>query len=134
MDQSLSTEMKRTTVLKSVILPLPPREIIALGRRHFSEQGYRALPAATPNNLMIRGGREGVLPSVIGEIAVQEKRTTRGRLSVVSLSAYGERLSEQMLAFFDALRAERQRLRAAANAADPAGGDADDEAAVENAP
>jgi hypothetical protein len=105
--------MQRTTILKSVILPLPPREILALGRQFFSERGYRALPASTPNNLMVRGGREGALPSVIGEIAVQQKQTTRGRTSVVSLSAYGEQLSQHMLGFFELLRAERQKARAA---------------------
>lgn len=123
-------EMKRTTVLKTVILPLPPREIIALGRRFFSEQGYRALPAGTPNSLMIRGGREGGLPSVIGEVSVQEKQGVRGRTSVVNLSGYGERLGRQMLAFYDLLRAERQRLRAAAGPAESTAPDGtEDEAA-----
>jgi hypothetical protein len=113
MDQAaVSSEMKRTTVLKTVILPVPPREIIALGRRYFSEAGYRALPASSPNNLMVRGGREGLLPSVIGEIEVREKQGVRGRTSVVNLSGYGEQLSRQILGFYDLLRAERQRARA----------------------
>jgi hypothetical protein len=131
MDPSLSEEMKRTTVLKTVILPLPPRDIIALGRQYFSDQGYRALPASTPNNLMVRGGREGNLPSVIGEIAVQTKQTARGRTSVVSLSGYGERLSQHVEAFYQVLRAERQRASAATKPATAApvttdGVDADD--------
>src|SRR4051812_4812658 len=109
--------MKRTTVLKTVILPLPPREIIALGRRYFTEAGYRAMPASTPNNLMVRGGREGVLPSVIGEIEVREKHGTRGRTSTVNLSGYGENLGPRMLGFYDLLRTERQRVRAAAASA-----------------
>ncbi len=132
----LSDEMKRTTVLKSVILPLPPREIVALGRAYFTEQGYRALPASTPNNLMIRGGREGVLPSVIGEVAVQEKQTVRGRTSVVSLSGYGERLGQHILAFYELLRAERQKARAAQAPpapSDQAADDAADEEADEEA-
>lgn len=121
MDQAaVSAEMKRTTVLKTVILPLPPREIIGLGRRFFTEHGYRALPASSPNNLLIRGGREGVLPSVIGEIEVREKQGVRGRTSVVSLSGYGEGLSRQMLAFYAVLRAERQKARDAAAAVLPA--------------
>jgi hypothetical protein len=111
MERSPSDEMKQTTVLKTVVLPLPPREIVALGRRYFTEQGYRAVPASTPNNLMVRGGREGNLPSVIGEVSVQEKQTVTGRTSTVSLSAYGVRLGPHMVAFYDLLRAERQRLR-----------------------
>jgi hypothetical protein len=103
--------MKRTTVLKTVILPLTPRAILDMARQYFKAQGYRALPAATPNNLMIRGGREGNLPSVIGEVAVQEKRTVKGRSSVVSLSGYGEQLGQHIGHFYDQLRAERQRLR-----------------------
>lgn len=126
MSSTTAAEMKRTTVLRSVILPLPPREVIALGRRFFTEQGYRTAPAGTPNNLMIRGGREGGLPSVIGEIAVQERQSTRGRTSVVSLSGYGERLGSQIEAFYGLLRAERQRLRTAA-AATPAVDEAEDE-------
>ncbi|MCC6627358.1 MAG: hypothetical protein IT340_08145 [Chloroflexi bacterium] len=121
MDQAaVSAEMKRTTVLKTVILPLPPREIVGLGRRFFTEHGYRALPASSPNNLLIRGGREGVLPSVIGEIEVREKQGVRGRTSVVNLSGYGEGLSRQMLAFYAVLRAERQKARDAAPAVLPA--------------
>jgi hypothetical protein len=119
MSAPLADEMKRTTVLRSVVLPLPPREILALGKRYFVEQGYRALPAGTPNALMVRGGREGALPSVIGEISVQEKQSPRGRTSVVSLSAYGERLGPHMTAFYEVLRAERQRVRAG-DAAPPA--------------
>ena len=115
MERSPSEEMKQTTVLKTVVLPLPPREIIALGRRYFTEQGYRAVPASTPNNLMVRGGREGNLPSVIGEVSAQEKQTVKGRTSTVNLSAYGVRLGPHMVAFYDLLRAERQRLRSPAS-------------------
>jgi hypothetical protein len=118
MSTPLAEEMKRTTVLRSVVLALPPRDILALGKRFFVEHGYRALPAGTPNALMVRGGREGVLPSVIGEISVLEKQTVRGRTSVVNLSAYGERLGPCMNAFYDLLRAERQRTRAGGVAAD----------------
>ena len=127
MDQAaVSAEMKRTTVLKTVILPLPPREIVSLGRRFFTEHGYRALPASSPNNLLVRGGREGVLPSVIGEIEVREKQGVRGRTSVVSLSGYGEGLGRQMLAFYDVLRAERQKARdTVATATTPADDDDD---------
>jgi hypothetical protein len=128
MDQAaISAEMKQTTVLKTVILPLPPREIIGLGRRFFTERGYRALPASSPNNLLIRGGREGVLPSVIGEIEVREKQGVRGRTSVVSLSGYGEGLGRQMLAFYEVLRAERQKARATAPTTAPAADDDEDE-------
>lgn len=126
-DPTLSEELKRTTILKSVVLPLPAREIIALGRRYFGERGYRALPASTPNNLMIRGGREGSLPSVIGELAVQERQTVRGRTSLVSLSGYGERLGQHMLAFYEVLRAERQRARAAPGAPPPGAAAPEDE-------
>lgn len=114
MSTSFSEEMKRTTVLKSVILTMPAREIVLLARQFFAEQGYRALPAATPNNVMIRGGREGLLPSVIGEIAIQEKQTVKGKSSVVSLSGYGERLGPHIMAFYELLRAERQRRRGGA--------------------
>jgi hypothetical protein len=114
---SAADEMKRTTVLKTVVLPLPAREIVALGRSYFAEHGYRALPAGSANRLMVRGGREGGLPSVIGEVSVQEKQSVKGRTSVVSLSAYGEGLGPRMTAFYDLLRAERQRARGGAVAA-----------------
>lgn len=127
MEPSISDEMKRTTVLKTVVLPVSPREVIALGRRFFTEHGYRALPASTPNNLMVRGSREGGLPSVIGEIEVREKQSVKGRTSVVSLSAYGERLGQTMLGFYDVLRAERQRARAAPVAASQHDGAPEDE-------
>ena len=82
---SAADEMKRTTVLKTVVLPLPAREIVALGRSYFTEHGYRALPSGSANSLMVRGGREGGLPSVIGEVSVQEKQSVKGRTSVVRI-------------------------------------------------
>jgi hypothetical protein len=125
---TIAAEMRRTTVLKTVVLPLRAREIVALSQEFFREHGYRALPASSPNQVMVRGGREGLLPSVIGEVSVQEKQTVKGRTSVVSLSGYGERLGPQMIAFFDLLRAERQRVRAAVTASATDSADEADEA------
>lgn len=104
--QELTREMERTTFVKKVITDLPPREVLDQARRYFQERGYRARPSGTPNTMQIRGGAEGALPSVTGEIGV---RTTNKGRTIVALSGYGERLREALQEFHDLMRAARVR-------------------------
>ena len=100
----MAREMERTTFVKKVITDVPAREVLERAQEHFKERGYRARPSGMPNTVQVRGGAEGGLPSVIGEIGV--RTTNRGR-TIVSFSGYGERLSQQLREFHDLMRALR---------------------------
>jgi hypothetical protein len=102
--QEMAREMERTTFVKKVITDVPAREVLERAQEYFREQGYRARPSGTPNTVQVRGGAEGGLPSVVGEIGV--RTTNRGR-TIVSFSGYGERLSQQLREFHDLMRALR---------------------------
>jgi hypothetical protein len=113
--QEMAREMERTTFVKKVITDVPAREVLERAQEYFKERGYRARPSGTPNTVQVRGGAEGTLPSVIGEIGV--RTTNRGR-TIVSFSGYGERLSQQLREFHDLMRA--MRTSTAARPAAPA--------------
>ena len=113
--QEMAREMERTTFVKKVITDLPAREVLERAQGYFKEQGYRARPSGMPNTVQVRGGAEGALPSVVGEIGV--RTTNRGR-TIVSFSGYGERLGQHLREFHDLMRALRTgtATRAAAGA------------------
>ena len=102
--QDMAREMERTTFVKKVITDLPAPEVLARAQEFFTAQGYRAGRGGMPNTVRLMGRAEGVLPTVIGEIGV--RTTNRGR-TVVSLSGYGERLSQRLVEFHEQMRAAR---------------------------
>ncbi len=114
--QDMTREMERTTYVRKVITDLPAREVLAQAQAFFKEQGYRAGPSGTPNTVRVMGRAEGLLPSVLGEIGV--RTTSKGR-TIVTLSGYGERLSERLQEFHGRMRAARAP-KAARPAPDPA--------------
>lgn len=116
--QEMAREMERTTFVKKVITDLPGKEVLERAQEFFRAQGYRATKGGLPNTVRLQGRAEGVLPAVIGEIGV--RTTNRGR-TIVSLSGYGERLREHLLAFHDQMRAARtpKEARPATIAAPP---------------
>jgi hypothetical protein len=102
--QDMAREMERTTFVKKVITDLPAAEVLARAQEFFTAQGYRAGRGGMPNTVRLMGRNEGALPTVIGEIGV--RTTNRGR-TVVSLSGYGERLSQRLVDFHEQMRAAR---------------------------
>ncbi|HEX5505699.1 MAG TPA: hypothetical protein VFW96_23985 [Thermomicrobiales bacterium] len=102
--QDMAREMERTTFVKKVITDLPAPEVLARAQEFFAAQGYRAGRGGMPNTVRLMGRNEGALPTVIGEIGV--RTTNRGR-TVVSLSGYGERLSQRLVEFHEQMRAAR---------------------------
>ena len=107
----MAREMERTTFVKKVITDVPAPEVLERAQEYFKERGYRARPSGTPNTVQVRGGAEGGLPSVTGEIGV--RTTNRGR-TIVSFSGYGERLSRHLREFHDLMRAMRKSTAARA--------------------
>lgn len=116
--QEMAREMERTTFVKKVITDVPAKEVLARAQTFFKERGYRSGPSGTPNTVRMMGRAEGALPSVLGEIGV---RTTNKGRTIVSLSGYGEVLSERLREFHDLMRAARvpREARPAALVAEP---------------
>lgn len=103
--QEMAREMERTTFVKKVITDVPAKEVLIQAETFFKGQGYRAGKGGTPNTVRLMGKAEGTLPAVIGEIGV--RTTSKGR-TIVSLSGYGEGLSERLREFHDQMRAARK--------------------------
>jgi hypothetical protein len=103
--QEMAREMERTTFVKKVITDVPAGEVLERAQAYFREHGYRAGKSGKPNTVRLMGRAEGGLPSVIGEIEV---RTTNKGRTIVGLSGYGDRLSERLREFHDAMRAARK--------------------------
>ena len=103
--QDMAREMERTTFVKKVITDLPAKDVLAKAEAFFKGQGYRAGKGGTPNTVRLMGKAEGALPAVIGEVGV--RTTSKGR-TIVSLSGYGEGLSERLREFYDQMRAARK--------------------------
>jgi hypothetical protein len=58
----------------------------------------------------VRGGREAVLPVVHAELLIQTN-VGRGKVTMVTISGAGERLSLVLDEYCEALRLEGQRIR-----------------------
>jgi hypothetical protein len=103
--QEMAREMERTTFVKKVITDVSAKDVLTQAETFFKGQGYRAGKGGTPNTVRLMGKAEGALPAVIGEIGV--RTTSKGR-TIVSLSGYGEGLSERLREFHDQMRAARR--------------------------
>ena len=102
--QEMAREMERTTYVKKVITDIPAKDVLVQAQDFFKAGGYRATKGGTPNTVRLQGRAEGALPAVIGEIGV--RTSSKGR-TIVSLSGYGEALSERLREFHDLMRAAR---------------------------
>ncbi len=102
---SFSEEMHRTTFQKKAVLKLPASESLQYATTFLSERGYRAGPAARPNQIFVLGKGEGSLPRVTGEIRAQANVGKPGT-TLITLDGFGERLGPTLKELLAALRAE----------------------------
>lgn len=112
---SFSEEMKRTAFQKKAVLKIPPDVALQYATTFLLERGYRAGPAARPNQIFVLGKAEGSLPRVTGEIRAQANVGKPGT-TLITLDGFGERLGPTLRELLAALRAE-SKARAAGQAA-----------------
>lgn len=105
MVSQLKEEMQRTAFQKKAVLKLPPTEALHLATTFLSEHGYRAGPAARPNQLFILGKAEGGLPRVTGEIRAQANVGKPGT-TLITVDGFGQLLGPCLKELLAALRAE----------------------------
>ena len=102
----ITAEMSRTAFQKKAVSRLPANEVMDVAIAFFTERGYRSGKAARPNQIYVMGGREGVLPRVTAEILVQAN-VGKGKVTMVTISGFGERLSGHLADFAASLRGSR---------------------------
>ena len=99
----IQAEMRRTAYQKKAVSRMPAKETLDYAIAFFTERGYKAGRTGRPNQAFVMGGREGILPRATGEIKVQAD-VGKGKVTMVTMDAAGERLSATMEEFHRSLR------------------------------
>ncbi len=99
----IQAEMRRTAYQKKAVSRLPAKETLDYAIAFFTGRGYRSGRTGRPNQIFIMGGKEGMLPRVTGEIKVQSD-VGKGKVTMVTMDATGERLHAVMEEFHQSLR------------------------------
>jgi hypothetical protein len=99
----ITAEMARTAYQKKAVSRLPVAEVMDMAIAFFAERGYRSGKTGRPNQVYVMGGREGVLPRVTAELLFQAN-VGKGKVSMVTISGFGEQLSADLAEFAASLR------------------------------
>jgi hypothetical protein len=110
----INAAMARTAFQKKVVVRLTPQESLGFARQYLTERGYKAMPAARPNQLAVMGKAEGILPRVTGEIAARANVGKAGT-TLVTIDGFGEQLGSVLKEMLAALRAESKVRQGAAS-------------------
>ncbi|MEZ4521012.1 MAG: hypothetical protein R3A46_05135 [Thermomicrobiales bacterium] len=106
----IEAELQRTAFQRKAVsyrdLPATADQAIEF----FTSRGYKAGRTGRPNQVFVRGRREGILPAVHAELLIQTN-VGRGKVTMVTISGAGEKLSEVLGEYVDALRAEGRERR-----------------------
>lgn len=100
----IQAEMRRTAYQKKAVSRLSASATLDYAISFFQERGYRAGRTGRPNQAFVMGGKEGLLPRVTGEIKVQAD-IGKGKVTMVTMDAAGEKLNATMEEFHKSLRA-----------------------------
>lgn len=106
----LEAEMQRTSFQRKAVSYSDLPETAEHAIEFFKSRGYRAGRTGRPNQVFVRGGREGVLPVVHAELLIQTN-VGKGKVTMVTISGAGERLSAILQEYVDELRDEGRRTR-----------------------
>jgi hypothetical protein len=115
----ITAEMSRTAFQRKAVSRAPVGEAMDAAIAFFTERGYRSGKAARPNQVYVMGGREGVLPRVTAELLFQAN-VGKGKVTMVTISGFGEQLSGHLADFAASLRGSGRRVTPPAEADEPA--------------
>jgi hypothetical protein len=102
----MQEEMRRTAYQKKAVSRMSASETLEYAIAFFTERGYRAGRTGRPNQAYVMGGKEGLLPRVTGELKVQSD-VGKGKVTMVTMDAAGEKLSQVMEEFHQSLRKKK---------------------------
>ena len=114
----ITAEMSRTAFQRKAVSRALVGEVMEAAIAFFTERGYRSGKAARPNQVYVMGGREGVLPRVTAELLFQAN-VGKGKVTMVTISGFGEQLSTHLAEFAASLRGSGRRDAPPAAADDP---------------
>lgn len=106
----IEAEMQRTAFQRKAVSYLDLPETADHAIAFFSERGYKAGRTGRPNQVFVRGRREGVLPAVHAELLIQTN-VGKGKVTMVTISGAGEKLSSVLEDYVDVLREEGRKHR-----------------------
>lgn len=104
--EAASAEMARTAFQRKAVARQPAGAVLDSAVAFFTERGYRSGRTGRPNQVFVMGGREGTLPRVTAEILVQPN-VGKAKVTMVTISGFGEQLSGHLSDFAASLRAKR---------------------------
>ena len=104
----ITAEMSRTAFQRKAVARAPVGEAMDAAIAFFTERGYRSGRTGRPNQVYVMGGREGVLPRVTAEILFQAN-VGKGKVTMVTISGFGEQLSAHLAEFATSLRGSGRR-------------------------
>ena len=102
----MQEEMRRTAYQKKAVSRMSATETLDYAIAFFTKRGYRAGRTGRPNQAYVMGGKEGLLPRVTGELKVQSD-VGKGKVTMVTMDAAGEKLSQVMEEFHQSLRKKK---------------------------
>ncbi len=106
----IEAEMARTAFQRKAVSYLDLEQTAERAIAFFSARGYRAGRTGRPNQVFVRGRREGALPAVHAELLIQTNVGT-GNVTMVTISGAGEKLSAALAEYADQLRADGRAHR-----------------------
>ena len=104
---ALTAEMSRTAFQRKAVSRAAPRAALQEAIDFFTARGYRSGWTGRPNQIFVMGGREGILPRVNAEILAQAN-VGKGKVTMLTISGFGEDLSRHLAAYVDHLRQQRK--------------------------
>lgn len=107
---AIEAELERTAFQRKAVSYLDLEETANQAIEYFTQRGYRAGRTGRPNQVYIRGRREGILPAVHAELLIQTN-VGQGKVTMVTISGAGEKLSTVLQDYVDMLRDEGRKHR-----------------------
>ena len=104
----ITAEMNRTAFQKKAVARMSAEAVLDDAVTYFTERGYKSGKTGRPNQAFVMGSREGVLPRVTAEILVQAN-VGKGKVTMVTISGFGEQLSGHLAEFATSLRGASRR-------------------------
>ncbi len=108
--EAIDEELKRTAFQRKAVSYADLQTTADHAISYFQERGYKAGRTGRPNQVFVRGRREGVLPAVHAELLIQTN-VGKGNVTMVTVSGAGERLRDVLKEYTEALRAEGLSIR-----------------------
>ena len=107
---AVEAELERTAFQRKAVSYLDLDQTANQAIEFFIERGYKAGRTGRPNQVFVRGRREGLLPAVHAELLIQTN-VGQGNVTMVTISGAGEQLSKALEAYADYLREEGRKHR-----------------------